>query len=487
MLAAPQYEEFTYQRRVPEQELLHRILFEHLETFLARAQTETHGLPRHVVKELRDYVECGVLGHGFIRVKCGDCDFERAVAFSCKGRGFCPSCTGRRMSDTAARLVDDVFPKDVPVRQWVLSLPMEIRYRLAYDGKLLSDVLAVFLRVVRGCYQMRARAEVYSDGRFGSVTFAQRFWSALNLNPHFHTLALDGVYIENGVEPKFHHAPILTDEDVCQIVETTAHRVIRLLERRGILDGASIDRLADEEPVLAGVTAASVRGMVATGERAGMRVRRVLSDPWEGVRTGYLCYASRGFSLHAASYVEAGDKDGLERLCRYVARPPLAAGSLNQHSKDLLSFKLKTPWSDPPTPKLRRASSTTHLILSPSELIEKLAALVPSPRKNIVRYHGVLGPNARNRDKIVPGEETNLDDKVVAPKKYRIKWSALLARVFRVDAPKCPRCAGKMKIVAALTDPVSIRQYLKGTGQCADVPALTPARAPPQTEMDFDF
>ena len=145
-----------------------------------------------------------------------------------------------------------------------------------------------------------------------------------------HTLALDGVYEETDGEPKFHLAPFLTDDDVCHIVETTAHRVIRLLARRGVLDGSTLDRLADEEPVLAGVTAASVRGMVATGERAGMRLRRVLEDPWEGVRTGYLCYASRGFSLHAATYVEGGDKDGLERLCRYPPTLRLRRASCGQ-------------------------------------------------------------------------------------------------------------------------------------------------------------
>ena len=74
-------------------------------------------------------------------------------------------------------------------------------------------------------------------------------------------------------------------EDVKAIIETTAHRVIRLLARRGILDGDQIDPLAEESPILAGVTAASVQGMIATGERAGMRVRRVLSDPTEAVRT----------------------------------------------------------------------------------------------------------------------------------------------------------------------------------------------------------
>ena len=112
--------------------------------------------------------------------------------------------------------------------------------------------------------------------------------------------------------------------------------------------------------MLAGITAASVQGLVATGERAGLPVRRVLSDPADAVLPFDLCYASRGFSLHAATRVEAGDKDGLERLCRYVARPPLAAGSLSQLSDEMLSFKLKTPWSD----------GTTHLMLSPMELIE---------------------------------------------------------------------------------------------------------------------
>jgi len=168
------------------------------------------------------------------------------------------------------------------------------------------------------------------------------------INPHFHVLQLDGVYAneEGKATPIFVPVPDLEDEDVKSIVETTARRVIGLLTRRGILDGDMLDPLADESPLFAGVTAASVQGMIATGERAGMRVRRVLSDPAEGVRTGHLCYASRGFSLHAATTVAGGDRAALERLCKYVARPPLAVGRLTQVSDDLLSFQLKTPWSD---------------------------------------------------------------------------------------------------------------------------------------------
>ena len=106
---------------------------------------------------------------------------------------------------------------------------------------------------------------------------------------------------------------------------------------------------------------------MATGERRGERVRRRLVDLEEGIQTGPLCFASRGFSLHAATRVAGPDGSSLERLCRYVMRPPLAAGRLRVIDNEHLSFALKTPWRD----------GTTHLVLSPSELIEKLAALIP--------------------------------------------------------------------------------------------------------------
>ncbi|MCU0663003.1 MAG: transposase [Myxococcota bacterium] len=144
---------------------------------------------------------------------------------------------------------------------------------------------------------------------------------------------------------------------------------------RIVLYPDNADPLAERSPVLAGMTAASVQGRVATGERAGRIVRRVLSDPAAAVRTSALCFASRGFSLHVATRIAADDKPGLERLCRYVARPPLAAGRLEQQGDDKLSFALKTPRDD----------GSTHIVLSPLELLEKLAALVPPPRVNLVR------------------------------------------------------------------------------------------------------
>ena len=206
--------------------------------------------------------------------------------------------------------------------------------------------------------------------------------------------------------------------------------------------------------MLAALTAASVRGITATG-----------------VRTAPLCFASRGFSLHAGP-----DRRGLERLCRYVARPALAGGRLRVLDADPLSFALKTPWSD----------GTRHLLLSPMELLEKLAALVPPPRFHLLRYHGVLAPRARARDRIVPaqpGAEPAAEDASpsAAACGHRLRWATLLARVFSSDLSQCAACGGRLRIVAALIDPASIRIYLEGVG----LPAMPPPRAPPQPRFEF--
>jgi hypothetical protein len=117
----------SYEPRHPAQSVLHQIVVEHLETLRAQAASlrDGEGLPRFVEQEFRDFLTCGCLAGGFARFHCDAGGEDRLVPFSCKGRGFCPSCGGRRMAERAAHLVNHVFP-DVPVRQWVLSLP----YRL---------------------------------------------------------------------------------------------------------------------------------------------------------------------------------------------------------------------------------------------------------------------------------------------------------------------------------------------------------------------
>lgn len=182
----------TYEPRRPAGSVLHQLVQDHLETFLADAAglRDGEGVPQFVERAFRDYLRCGFLAGGFARFRCGECGLDQLVAFSCKGRALCPSCGGRRMAERAAHLVDHVIP-DVHVRQWVLSLPYRVRYRLAWDHDLCRRVTAVFLRAVFRLLQDHARAVGLEQPQGGAVAILQRFGGALNLNVHIHALVLD--------------------------------------------------------------------------------------------------------------------------------------------------------------------------------------------------------------------------------------------------------------------------------------------------------
>jgi hypothetical protein len=525
----------TYERHRPEETVLYGVVQQELETFLARARSRDRTVPRFVERELRAYLRCGILAHGFVRVHCDECGLDRAVAFSCKCRGFCPSCGGRRMADTAAHLVDRVLP-EVPVRQWVLSLPFALRYRLAYDSGLTSAVLGVFVRTVFASLRRRARRKWnVSRGQCGAVTFVQRFGDALNLNLHFHSLVLDGVYETSPYgRPRFHALPPPDDAEVARVVGQVATRIARLLERRGLgpeADPIDADPLSEKEPLLAQLYGASVASRIATGRRAGQPVIRVgdCIDP-DAVPEldGERCASTSGVSLHANVAVPARDRKRLERLCRYVARPPVSTERLSRMADGRLLYRLKHRWRD----------GTTHVVFEPGELVEKLAALVPPPRFHLVRYHGVLGPCASQRGRVVPrpespGEVTDAPDPDlaaasrggremsrsllpdgVAPgpldesqatvqrgpvpgvedaerlavggegasdrrahagelplRPRRLAWADLLRRVFAVDVLECPRCGARTRLLAAIHPPDTTSAIL----ECLDLPA----RAPP--------
>jgi hypothetical protein len=209
------------------------------------------------------------------------------------------------MADTAAHLVDRVFPM-VPVRQWVLSLPFPLRYRLTYDPSLLSDVLNVFIRALFGDLRRRARRLLdLQHSQCGAVTFVQRFGDALNANPHFHCLCMDGVYAagDNG-RPAFHQLPSPENEEVHRLTTTVVERVQSLLQRRGFAETESqeADPLSMNDPGMASLLANSVRRKVAAGSNTGRSVVRLGDridgddlDTFESPR----CAMISGFSIHA--------------------------------------------------------------------------------------------------------------------------------------------------------------------------------------------
>jgi hypothetical protein len=173
-----------YVPRDPSQTILYHVVANHLETFLASrdADPDAQGLPAYVQREFYDYLQCGILAHGVLRLGCDTCQHEMLLAFSCKRRGFCPSCAGRRMAQTAAHLVERVIPW-VPMRQWVVSVPVPLRYWMAASQELTAQVHTIIRTAIGQYYVNKAvtRGCERANIQPGSVTFIQRFGSAMNL------------------------------------------------------------------------------------------------------------------------------------------------------------------------------------------------------------------------------------------------------------------------------------------------------------------
>jgi hypothetical protein len=368
-----------YRRREPETTLLYRIVASELDCLreqLAAANPYGSGLPKNVDQEMENYLRCGILAYGFARVVCRRCHAEHLVGFSCKGRGICPSCTTRRMYDTAAHLIDRLLPR-CPYRQWVATFPRRIRYHLAADPKLAREALQEVLRTVFAWQRRRARAVGARPERAhsnGAISFVQRFDSSLALNVHYHVLIPDGVFVRDGddpdVRPRFVEIDPPAEQDVADLLDRIIERVVALLRRRGRLDddGANDDHA--QTHLLYAARPATDDG------------RTFVEEPLPS-----LCARKDGFSLHAGIAVHANDRLGLERLCRYGLRPPLAQGRLAESPDGTLLYTMKRRFSD----------GRQVLRFEPREFLLRLCALVPPRGFHMTRQAGIFAAHARGR------------------------------------------------------------------------------------------
>ncbi len=402
------------------------------------------------------------------------------------------------MAETAAHLVDYVFP-EVPIRQWVLSIPFALRYRLAYDSALMSKVLNVFVRTVFA--ELRGRAKRLlgvQSSHCGAVTFIQNFNDALQISPHCHSLVIDGVYAANaGGGPEFHELPPPQDEAVLRVATLVAEKVESLLKRRGLgPDDDPDDTLSLDEPSLALLYSASVQSRVAAGPNLGRRVLR-LGDYVDGDALAALpiprCAMVRGFNLHANVQIAARDRRRLERLIRYVARPAVSSERLSELPDGRLVYRLKRRWRNGPT----------EVVFDRPDFIAKLAALVPAPRAHLCTYHGVVGPAAKWRPLIVPtppvevlfgpcphastvsecAEPTLVENDRGKPQsrppgRKNYSWSQLLRRVFDIDTSVCELCGGPVRVIAAIEEPGSVQKILN----CLALPSKPPPITPPSVK-----
>jgi hypothetical protein len=338
------------------------------------------------------------------------------------------------MAEVAAHLVDQVFPP-LPVRQWVLSVAKRLRYFLQRDPEALSVVLHILLRVIEARLRQRSGC---ARGRLGAVSFVQRFGASLNAHVHFHCCVIDGVFA-SGADGQVHFAAAaaLTPEDLAALQQQVRARVLRWFARAGPLDPADAQDMAG----------------------------------W---------HHGGGFSLDAAVRIEGSDRAGLERLLRYCARPAFALERLEQLSEDQLVYRFAMPLPD----------GRTELRLTPRELIERLAALIPPPRLHRHRYHRVLAPNAPLRAQVSAWARPPSPPLPAAhPAQHpecspaRYLWALLLARIYEILPLRCALCGAQMRIIAFITEAPARHAILTSLGEPTSPPDVAPARGPPLWEQ----
>ena len=230
---------------------------------------------------------------------------------------------------------------------------------------------------------------------------------------------------------------------------------------------------------------ASIGQRQLLGEDAGMPVETVGESPTSDTicYQQHLCAKLGGFTLHAGVTTDAKDSGGLERLCRYIARPALAQDRLSTRYDGKVVYGLRHPWRD----------GTTEVVFDPLDFIAHLAALIPPPRTNLVRYHGVFAPAARLRSKIVGRQDAHLASamghKVPGAKKPRgrrnLLWAELMSRVFGINVLTCTECGGQCRVIACIEDPRVIRKILSHLGLPTQGVHLKPARGPPDRQLEF--
>jgi Putative transposase len=303
-------------------------------------------------------------------------------------------------------------------------------------------------------------------------------------------LFLDGVYVVDGTgQPAFRQvaAPGLSELQV--LVEQIASRIGCVLERRGLverdMENAWLASTGEAGP-LDDLIGHSITYRIAVGPRAGQKLftLQTVSPRLQGLEGEPNGAARAGrFSLHAGLDIAPHERPKLERLCRYVSRPPVATERLALTASGHVRYGLKTPYRD----------GTTHIVLEPLDFMARLAALVPPPKLHLTRYHGVFAPHSKLRAAITPAHRgagaamppATAGESARPPtlRHVAMNWARRLKRVFGIDIESCARCGGKLKIIASIEEPAVIAKILAHLEKTAPDPhqAELPlgARAPP--------
>jgi len=436
------------------------------------------------------------------------------------------------MCDEAATITDRILP-NVPIRQYVLSLPFELRGLAAIKPDVLTAMGRIFAEEIA---RVTKRLAGVAGAETGAVSFPQRFGGSLNLHVHFHTLAVDAVFGKHESGVRVHEAPPPDKADLDELVRRVHDRALVWLRRHRYADERTAEEHGndprEQEPLDAFATLALAGGKFVGRPFEHEPAQEASFDKKE--RRFSASY--EGFDVHCAVRIDKDDDEGRERLVRYCARPPFVLERIEPMKDGRVAYRMKTP---------RRGS--THRVMTPMECMARLAILVPPPYFPLTRFHGVFAarsswrplvtpkppdgaarPKSRkpceDREPPAPVDKTTTptpelrpsanatesspallvtatrDDPAVITVKHwgrllegalyaassRLDWAVLMKRTHGLDVLVCPRCQATMRPIATITEPAAIRDILIHLDVRAEPLPRARARDPTGQES-FDF
>jgi hypothetical protein len=402
--------------------------FEHLEQAWDDRYAPRLGFWRPYVKDvIYRYLDCGDLSCGFARVKCMDCGHEYLLAFSCKRRQFCPSCHQKRVVEYGQWLLTAVL-KDVPHRQWVLSIPKRLRIYFMYDRKLLSKLSRCGWKVIRAFLKS---ASSDNDAAPAASIAVHTYGDFLNFNPHLHAIVADGCFLSDG---SFQMAPGIMAQDLEQAFQ---HEVFKMLKKEGKINDAIVENM--------------------------------------------LSWHHSGFHVYLGSRIWPDDETGLENLARTIVRACFSQERMiyipAKRSSDAVAKVIYTA-------KDGRSRKTFDAL----DWLAQLVLHIPDRYTQTVRYYGYYSNKSRGMRKKVQMDDQipSIVPSQMSSTQFRRNWARLIQRIYEVDPLLCPKCQGAMRIISFIEDESLIQKILKHLGiqtRNHDPPTPAPSHIP---ELTYD-
>ena len=435
----------VYRGRRPKASPLWQCLFRHYDTFQAvyeKRYQSRHGYLRPIIPEVvNKFLDCGDLERGFARIRCDHCQKDHLLAFSCKGRWFCPSCHQKKVLLFGALLTETIlFP--VPHRHVTLTLPKMLRPYFLYHRELIKDLC----RIAHECIREVLRTALdQPEGLPGIVMVIHTFGEYLDFHPHLHLLMADGLFLRDG------RFLVLPEEGMVAMEELFRARVITFLVGQGLLP---VDRA------------------------------RMLKG-WK----------HSGFSIHRSRRIPPGAREALARVARYIIRNPFSTAKMELSPPSRVNPEGAVIYRSGMNPKINR----NFELFSPCDFIAAITLHIPDKRYQLVRYYGWYSNKMRGqRDKREREEVGELKDGVEVidvsehqPRRIPSKkWRELIKQVWEADPLICPTCQREMRIVSLIDERAVIEKVLKCLGLWSEgVRVIQPGHSgadPPSGEWVYE-